>query len=142
MQYLEIKDLLKKRQLDDAEKAIQASDLAPAVSLPLRIELLFLRQKYGEALALAEQMIREDRDPAVAYRWKAEILDDGFHEYKKSIECSSRAIELDPGYAEAYIVRGNTKRWMKPADNEGAMDDYRSALKYDENDPHALSGIG
>ena len=142
MQWREIKNLLDTRQLDEAEKIIQSSDLPPGVLLPLKIELLFLRQRYKDALNLAEQMLHDAPDSAVAYRWKAEILDDGFHDYKTSIECSSRAIELDPNYVDAYVVRGNAKRWMTPADNEGAIEDYNRALKYDKNNSYAFSGIG
>lgn len=142
MQNQEIRSLLEKRKLDDAEKLMQTSDLSPADLLPFKIQLLFLRQNYKEALVLVEEMLLENPNSAVAYRWKAEILDDGFHDYKKSIECSSKAIELDPSYAEAYVIRGNAKRWMTPADNEGAIGDYNSALKHDKNNAGALSGMG
>ena len=133
MQNQEIRSLLEKRKLDEAEKLMQTSDLSPADLLPFKIQLLFLRQNYKEALVLVEEMLLENPNSAVAYRWKAEIFDDGFHDYKKSIECSSKAIELDPSYAEAYVIRGNAKRWMTPADNEGAIGDYNSALKHDKN---------
>lgn len=142
MQVQEIKNLLNTRHLDEAERIIMSSKWESAVLLPLRINLLFLRRNYKEALALVEQMLNENPDSAIAYRWKAEILDDGFHDYKTSVECSSKAIILDPSYAEAYVIRGNTKRWMNPADNEGAIDDYNQALKYDKNNSSAYSGIG
>ena len=142
MQHREIKSLLDKRQLDDAEKIIQSSNLESAVLLPLKIELLFLRQCYKDALNIAEQMLHDAPDSAVAYRWKAEILDDGFHDYKSSMECSTKAIELDPSYADAYVIRGNAKRWINPADNKGAIEDYNSALKYDKSNAGAFSGIG
>ena len=142
MQNQEIKSLLEKRKLDEAEKLMQTSDLSPADLLLFKTQLLFLRQKYKEALALAEEMLRENPNSAVAYRWKAEILDDGFHDYKTSVECSSKAIELDPSYAEAYVIRGNAKRWMKPTDNKGVIEDYNQALKYDKSNSTAYSGIG
>ncbi|MBO7146751.1 MAG: hypothetical protein J6W81_03275 [Lentisphaeria bacterium] len=138
----DIENLLERHDLLEAENLIRSAQLPDEELLPLQIRLQFLRGNHNAALNLAEQMIRDFPDSPIAYRWKAEILDDGFHEYQKSIEFSSKAIELDPHYADAYIVRGNTKRWMKPADNKGAIKDYNTALQYDKNNPHALTGIG
>ena len=142
MQCQEIKNLLDTRQLDAAEKVLLASNLPSAEALPLKIRLLFLRKNYKTALEIVEDMLRGDPSSPIAYRWKAEILDDGFHDFKASIESSSKAIQLDTSYAEAYVVRGNTKRWMTPADNDGAIEDYNSAIKYDPNNSLAYSGIG
>lgn len=142
MQCQEIKNLLDARQLDAAEKVLLASNLPSAEALPLKIRLLFLRKNYKTALEIVEDMLRSEPSSPIAYRWKAEILDDGFHDFKASIESSSKAIQLDPSYAEAYVVRGNTKRWMTPADNDGAIEDYNSAIKYDPNNSLAYSGIG
>ena len=142
MQKQEIENLLNARQTDEAEKNMQASDLPPAVLLPLRIRLLFLQNKYSEALELVEQMLHDAPNSAEAYRWKAEILDDGFHNFIESIKCSTRAIEIDANYAEAYVVRGNTKRWMTPADYDGAMEDYKIALTHDSCNSSAYSGMG
>ena len=142
MQKQEIENLLNTRHTDEAEKNMQASDLPPAVLLPLRIRLLFLQNKYSEALELVEQMLHDAPNSAEAYRWKAEILDDGFHNFIESIKCSTRAIEIDANYAEAYVVRGNTKRWMTPADYDGAMEDYKIALTHDSCNSSAYSGMG
>ena len=142
MQKQEIENLLNARQIDEAEQMLQASNLSPTVLLPLKIRLLFLQNKYSEALELAEQMLHDVPQSAEAYRWKAEILDDGFHNFTESIKCSTKAIQLDPTYAEAYVVRGNTKRWMTPADYEGAMEDYQIALKHDNCNSSAYSGMG
>lgn len=106
------------------------------------LEISYREHRYDLALKYAEEMIEKCPDSSVGYRWKAEILDDGFANVEESIRCSTKALELNPKDTEAYVIRGNTKRWMSPPDLDGATDDYMSALKIDRKCCRAFSGIG
>jgi tetratricopeptide (TPR) repeat protein len=49
-------------------------------------------------------------------------------DYMEAIVYLNKAIELDPKYAQAYLVRGNIKSEFE--DFHGAMKDYNQALEY------------
>lgn len=106
------------------------------------LEISYRDHNYDKALEYAEKLIEKSPDSSVGYRWKAEILDDGFGSVEESIRCSTKAIELNPKDTEAYVIRGNTKRWMTPPDLHGATADYMSAIKIDRKCSQAFSGIG
>jgi tetratricopeptide (TPR) repeat protein len=52
-------------------------------------------------------------------------------DYKGAIADYTKAIELDPGYTEAYNYRGNAKD--KLSDYSGAIADYTKAIELDPN---------
>ena len=106
------------------------------------LEISFREHNFDIALKYAEELIEKCPDSSVGYRWKAEILDDGFGEMEESIRFSTKAIELNPKDARAYAIRGNTKRWMRVLDAEGAMADYIKAIEIDEKCGSAYSGLG
>ena len=51
----------------------------------------------------------------------------------------SRAIELDPSYGAAYVNRGNVRLFRNNV--EGALADYRMAVKLDRNDMAAQDNL-
>jgi len=59
-------------------------------------------------------------------------LEDAEREY-------SRAIELDPSYGAAYVNRGNVRLLRNNV--EGALGDYRMAVKLDRNDKAARDNL-
>ena len=104
MQKQDRENLLDTHKVDGAGKIIQTSQLSSAVFLPLRIRLLFLLNKYSEALDCVKQILHDNPGVAAVCRWMAEISDDGFHRFSRSIKCSIRTAEIRTDYAEVHAV--------------------------------------
>ena len=51
--------------------------------------------------------------------------------YVEALDDYTKAIELNPGHAQAYINRGNIKAELE--DHKGAVDDYDKAIELDPN---------
>ena len=134
--------LINKHEFNAAHYLLQITNLSPNDHLRLEIEFFCQKKEWESAKNLAELYIKLYPDSAIGYRWLAEILDDGFEEREKAIATATKAIELDPKFAEAYVIRGNTKRWLSPADNEGAEEDYNTALQIDSTLGRAYVGLG
>ena len=61
-------------------------------------------------------------------------------DYYGAIADYTKAIELEPNYADAYYNRGNSKRKLK--DYYGAIADYTKAIELDPNYSNAYSNRG
>ena len=61
-------------------------------------------------------------------------------DYQGAITDYTKAIELDPDYADAYINRGISKRNLK--DYYGAITDYTKAIELDPDDADAYNNRG
>ncbi|KAF5414220.1 MAG: Photosystem I assembly protein Ycf3 [Candidatus Methanogaster sp.] len=61
-------------------------------------------------------------------------------EYEKAIECSDKAIELDPNYGDAYNTRGIVYDDLKQY--ERAIEDYNKAIELDPNGAYAYNNRG
>ncbi|MBQ7693728.1 MAG: tetratricopeptide repeat protein [Lentisphaeria bacterium] len=133
---------LKQKKYSAAADLMNSPDLSPEQRFELEIQYYFEHQNWETARDRARVFIKTYPQSPVGYRWLAEIIDDGFHEREESLSLSTKAIEFDPNYTEAYIVRGNTKRWLDEPDFIGARRDYRAALKIDPENMLAYSGLG
>jgi protein O-mannosyl-transferase len=60
---------------------------------------------------------------------------------EESIEAAKKAIEIDPNYAEAYEIMGESLA-MGSKDNKGAIEAFRMALKLKPNFPKASENLG
>ena len=134
--------MIRNGRYEGAFKFVQNSYCTHEDILEFLLEISYRDHDFQLALEYAEKLIERCPGSSVGYRWKAEILDDGFGKMEESIRLSTKAIELNPKDAQAYTIRGNTKRWMNPSDREGAMADYLKAIEIDETCPSAYSGIG
>ncbi len=77
---------------------------------------------------------REAPKDLTAEDWvnKANTLDDGkFTDSGKAIEYFNNAIQIEPGYAKAYIGRGFT--YYKLGQYQRAIDDYTEAIRLGQN---------
>jgi tetratricopeptide (TPR) repeat protein len=61
-------------------------------------------------------------------------------DYQGAIADYSRAISLDPNYANAYYSRGLAKRLM--GDSDSAIEDYKQALKINPDDADTYNSLG
>ncbi len=81
---------------------------------------------------------------AQALMWSAEYADDDesyVRAHDEALAAVAHAIDLDPGLADGYWIRGNllsTVNW----DWRGARDDYDRALALDPGSGHAAQGYG
>lgn len=124
---------IKHGQFEEAFKFAHNSACTEEDILTFLLKISFRDHDFMNTLTYAERLIELHSQSSIGYRWKAENLDDGYDKTKESIRFSTKAIELDPNDAYAYVIRGNTKRWMEPADFEGATKDYNAAINIDEN---------
>ena len=124
---------IKHGQFEEAFKFAHNSACTEEDILTFLLKISFRDHDFKNTLTYAERLIELHSQSSIGYRWKAENLDDGYDKTKESIRFSTKAIELDPNDAYAYVIRGNTKRWMEPADFEGATKDYNAAINIDEN---------
>ena len=134
--------LIKEHEFNAACNLLRSSDLSSSEHLVLEIEFFFEKKEWEKAKTLAELYIKLYPDSAIGYRWLAEILDDGFDDKKEAIAMATKAIKLDRKFAEAYVIRGNAKRWLSPADDEGAEIDYNKALQINSTSSLAYNGLG
>lgn len=132
---------IKRGEYEEAFRFAKVSSCTEDDILLFLLEISTREQDYGKALNYSDKLIELHPKSSIGYRWKAEILDDGYGKTEESISCSTKAIELEPNDANAYVIRGNTKRWMNPPDTEGAITDYKTALKIDDNCGTAYSGL-
>lgn len=137
-----IVDIIRLGNYDQAFKFAKDECCTEEDILVFLLEISYRDHNYDKALEYAEKLIEKSPDSSVGYRWKAQILDDGFGRMDESLRCSTKAIELNPKDTEAYVIRGNTKRWMSPPDLDGATDDYMAAIKINRKCCRAFSGIG
>lgn len=60
--------------------------------------------------------------------------------YRESLQHADKAIQIYPNYRDAYITRAGDRFYLK--DYDGAVADYRQALKLGSNDPKIKTYLG
>ncbi len=92
--------------------------------------------KYDEALSAYEQLIKQHPDCEHCYYNLGAICLQVKKDPKKALDYFSKAIEIDPNYADAYFARGFT--YVQLNDKESAKADYNMCLKIKPNYTEAI----
>lgn len=112
----------------DLDRSIQL-DPANANSYSLRAEAESIMKKYESAVADYTTAIKlKSRDPQLWYG-RALVRLKGLNDSSGALKDAYRAIELNPGFAAAYCLRGIAK--LNLGDKKGACRDYRRASGLD-----------
>ena len=94
------------------------------------IEILIDREEYDRAIELCNEILEKDKNCALAYCLKAEALFYGPLETEKTIELTSKALELDPSLARAHYTRGIARSWSDNHNNyELELKDFDAAIE-------------
>lgn len=139
-----------------ASVQLDASNLAKVLCIVSNDSTLMKQiksnQKYADdALARMSQLKNSSYDEskqddynraAVIFQatnfFKEGVLSGVFKEYEDAINSYSEAIELNPGFSEAFFQRASIYRNIP--DNDKAIEDYSRAIRLDEKNPRYYTG--
>lgn len=138
---IRVKDLIDAERYDEAETLLD-SLLAKYPGDPaLTIDLAVVYQSTGravEALGLLQEGLERDPDN---YRYHVDLGRSyaGQGEFEQALEHLNRALEINPGLASVYELRGmclmELDRWLE------ARTAFQAALSYDESLPVSLVSL-
>ena len=86
----------------------------------------YYHAQYKKAFALFKEALDADEDNFEAWFWMGNYFENT-HDNVRSIECYTKAIELNPNYADAYANRALSKKNLH--DDAGACSDWKKAAK-------------
>ncbi|MGL1890117.1 MAG: tetratricopeptide repeat protein [Spirochaetaceae bacterium] len=92
-----------------------------------------------EKIELLNKVVIADPDNPLAYYYLALVLKDS-NKLKKSIDALDSAIEIDPNFVSAYILRGETKLW--DLDDKTGVDDFKQAYEINPSSIKAALAYG
>ena len=92
-----------------------------------------------QALGIYKRMISLDSTDKIAYYNSGYVKLVFLKKFKEVAEYFSRAIQLDPAYADAFFYRGYCYELM--GDASKARTDYEKVLKITPNDAKAINGL-
>ena len=101
------------------------------------------KEDYDKAILLCDNIIKQDKNCAMAYCLKAQALFYGPPETELAVKLVTKAIELDPNIALAYLIRANAGSWCyNGIDEKLQMEDYNKAIELDPNFSEAYLNRG
>src|SRR5690606_7679646 len=92
--------------------------------------------KYDEAIALYGELVKQHPDCQHCYYNLGAINLEVKKDPKKALGYFTKAIEIEPNYADAYFARGYT--YVKLNDKESAKADYNMCIKIQPNYTEAI----
>jgi tetratricopeptide (TPR) repeat protein len=95
--------------------------------------------KFDEAIETYEALLVKDNTYNQANYNLGAIYLDVKKEYKKAVECFTKAVNLDNTWAAAYFARGYS--YAQLGDKQMAINDYRKCLQIDANYSDAIIGL-
>ena len=136
-------ELYKQKKYDEAlAKCVKAAQLAPKdFRAPLMSGLVYMAQwkmksaseEFAKAIAL-----KPDDKQLYLFKAKADNLRDAKEE---ALAATRKALEIDPSFAEAYLLIGDILRFDEKRRDE-ALAAYRSALKIKPDLPEPYENLG
>ncbi len=86
----------------------------------------YYHAQYKKAFGLFKEALDADDGNFEAWYWMGNYFENN-HDHIRAIECYTKAIELNPNYADAYANRAEAKKNNR--DNAGACADWKKAAK-------------
>jgi len=93
----------------------------------------YYHAQYKKAFALFKEAIDADDENFEAWFWMGNYFENT-RDHIRAIECYTKAIELNPNYADAYANRAEAKKNNR--DNAGACADWKKAAKLGKANLH------
>ena len=93
----------------------------------------YYHAQYKKAFGLFKKALDVDDENFEAWYWMGNYFENN-HDHIRAIECYSKAIELNPNYADAFANRAEAKKNNR--DNAGACADWKKAAKLGKANLH------
>ena len=93
-----------------------------------KVQCLQRLEKYTESKEFLDKLLNLSPNMPDAITRLAFIYDIN-KEYDKAIDCTNKAIEINPDYAYAYFRRGYAKSNLPNPDNQSIIEDYNKAIE-------------